>query len=63
MNAHQKPEQIKGQSIRETACIAQGPHSIMQGPVVNRLPGGRVVIRCNGRIRTGLAIPSIRRAS
>ena len=44
---------------KEYACIQVGL-STYQGPVVNRLPGNRVVIRCNGRIHTSKAVGKVK---
>ena len=47
--------------VTEKRCIQQGPHSTIQGEVINHLPGGRVAIRCNGEIYTGRPVPVVRK--
>lgn len=44
---------------KEYACIQVGL-STLQGQLLNRLPGNRVVIRCNGRIHTGKAVGKVK---
>lgn len=45
---------------KEYACIQVGKYSTLQGQLLNRLPGNRVVIRCNGTIHTGKAVGKVK---